>query len=289
MEYKILSNTSVKDIHEAFLDAFSDYEVPIQMPFEKFQEMMKIRDLNPEFSIGCFDAEKLVGFIICGYREINGVKYCYDGGTGVIKFYRRKGIGEKMLVELIRVLKKKHIDRFILEVLENNTPAIKLYEKHGFKKTRKLECFKISTKLLVEPKFPEVKITNDISLLERLNENRFSLYSPTWQNDFRSVKNALENFSVSVLATNNCIIAFGIVHKTKGDIAQVGILEEWKNKGLETMIFAGLAQQIIGNELIILNVEEKNYLVEKLQENGFEKTVNQFEMKLDFQVLKTTK
>jgi len=69
-----LTGTPVEKIHKAFVDAFSDYEVKLDMPLEKLVEMMKTRDLNPAFSVGCFDGEKLVGFILTGYREINGQK-----------------------------------------------------------------------------------------------------------------------------------------------------------------------------------------------------------------------
>ncbi len=143
LQIKVLTGTPVEKIHEAFTDAFSEYEVRIDMPLEKLVEMMKTRDLNPDFSVGCFDGDLLVGFILTGYREIAGQKVCYDGGTGVIKAYQRKGIGEMMLKELLQFLKGKGISRFVLEVLENNTPAINLYEKYGFVKTRKLHCFEI--------------------------------------------------------------------------------------------------------------------------------------------------
>jgi len=188
-----LSDTPVEKIHEAFCDAFSEYEVKLDMPFERLVEMIKIRDLNPGFSVGCFYGELLVGFILIGYREINGQKVCYDGGTGVTKAYQRKGIGELMLKELLVRLNEKKVSRFVLEVLENNTPAIKLYEKHGFTKTRKLECFEI-TKNELRP-LPglgfEVTVINPATLIQ--NEEMYRLFLPTWQNEIQSVLNVSEN------------------------------------------------------------------------------------------------
>jgi len=114
-QIKSLSGTPVEKIHEAFTDAFSEYEVKLDMPLEKLVEMMKTRDLNPDFSVGCFDGDLLVGYILTGYREINGQKVCYDGGTGVIKTYQRKGIGEMLLKELLLILREKHVVRFVLK------------------------------------------------------------------------------------------------------------------------------------------------------------------------------
>jgi len=52
----------------------------------------------------------------------------------VKKNYRNKGIGNILLNKLISISKEINKNEIILEVNENNIPAIKLYEKNGFKK-----------------------------------------------------------------------------------------------------------------------------------------------------------
>lgn len=281
LQIRTLSETSVETIHEAFIDAFSEYEVPIDMPLEKLQEMMITRDLNPDFSVGYFDGEKLAGFILTGYRETGGVKTCYDGGTGVIKAHQRKGIGEMMLKELLLLLKEKIVSRFVLEVLENNTPAIKLYEKHGFTKTRKLNCFEIEKKKLrpVPDRGFGITVTNPATLIQ--NEELYRLYPPTWQNEIQSVLNVSENFTCISLSCTSKILGYGFIHKTKGDIPQIGILEEWKNWGLEAHLMAELARYTTSEKIIVLNVEADNYLGETLLKLGFRNSVNQWEMVLE--------
>lgn len=51
----------------------------------------------------------------------------------VKKDFRKKGIGNKLLAELIKFAKTNNKDKIILEVNKTNLPAIKLYEKNGFK------------------------------------------------------------------------------------------------------------------------------------------------------------
>ena len=51
----------------------------------------------------------------------------------VRKKYRRNGIGEKLLQELINLSMKKNLENIELEVNSNNKPAINLYKKFGFK------------------------------------------------------------------------------------------------------------------------------------------------------------
>ena len=278
LQIKPLTGTPVEMIHAAFVDAFSDYEVKLDMPLEKLVEMMKTRDLNPDFSVGCFDGDLLVGFILTGYREIDGRKLCYDGGTGVIKAYQRKGIGEMLLKELLLLLREKQVDQFVLEVLENNTPAIKLYEKHGFVKTRKLECFEIEKTELrpVPDRGFGISVTNPASLIQ--NEKLYRLYPPTWQNENQSVLNVAGNYTCVSLTCSSKILGYGFIHKTKGDIPQIGILDEWKHWGLEAHLIAELAKHTNNEKLMVLNVEENNYLCETLHKLGFSNFVNQFEM-----------
>ena len=49
------------------------------------------------------------------------------------KMYRSKGIGSRILEELINLAKTKNKASLTLEVNEKNTIAQKLYEKYGFK------------------------------------------------------------------------------------------------------------------------------------------------------------
>ncbi len=282
LQIKPLTATPVEMIHKAFVDAFSDYEVKLEMPLEKLVEMMKTRDLNPDFSVGCFDGDLLVGFILSGYREIDGQKICYDGGTGVIKTYQRKGIGELLLKELLLILHEKQVNRFVLEVLENNSPAIKLYEKQGFVKTRKLECFEIEKHELrpVPDRGFGITVTNPSTLIQ--NEELYRLYPPTWQNENLSVLNVSENYTCVSLSCSGKMLCYGFIHKIKGDIPQIGVLEEWKQWGLEAHLMSELARQTTAEKLVVLNVEFGNYLSEVLQKLGFKNFVNQWEMALEF-------
>ena len=51
--------------------------------------------------------------------------------------YRRLGLGTKMLKKAIGAARKRKVDSIELVVNKNNKAAKKLYEKVGFKKTKK--------------------------------------------------------------------------------------------------------------------------------------------------------
>ena len=66
-----------------------------------------------------------------------GISVIFDEATlnniVVKKSYRGKGIGGEMLETLIDLCSDMNLKTFTLEVNVENTPAIKLYEKFGFK------------------------------------------------------------------------------------------------------------------------------------------------------------
>jgi ribosomal-protein-alanine N-acetyltransferase len=53
--------------------------------------------------------------------------------VAIAPMHRTMGLGRKMMVELIRIVKEKGITAMTLEVRPSNTVARKLYEKMGFK------------------------------------------------------------------------------------------------------------------------------------------------------------
>ena len=53
--------------------------------------------------------------------------------VAVSPFWRRNGIADMLLRNLLEHAKKRGIIRFILEVRCSNKPAIELYQKYGFK------------------------------------------------------------------------------------------------------------------------------------------------------------
>lgn len=77
--------------------------------------------------------------------ELDGEVAGYAGAWGVFgeaditnvcvaPKYRKMGIADKLLNELLDIGRENNIDVFFLEVRESNQPAISLYEKNGFRK-----------------------------------------------------------------------------------------------------------------------------------------------------------
>ncbi|MDR0903612.1 MAG: ribosomal protein S18-alanine N-acetyltransferase [Ruminococcus sp.] len=86
-----------------------------------------IESVSSDIVIAAVDGrDTVLGYIIGvkGYDTIDIIR------IAVAESYKRQGIGGKLLIKLIDEYEKFD---FWLEVRENNTPAISLYEKNGFR------------------------------------------------------------------------------------------------------------------------------------------------------------
>jgi len=82
--------------------------------------------------------DKPVGYVGVGvdkkYNEEKNMKAGWIVSIGVLKQHRIKGIGKRLMIEGMKLLKAKGLNQALLGVDDQNpTKAIKLYEKVGFK------------------------------------------------------------------------------------------------------------------------------------------------------------
>jgi ribosomal protein S18 acetylase RimI-like enzyme len=282
---RTLGDLPLERIRVAFIDAFSDYEVQINMPMEKFLGMIRTRDLDLSRSIGYFEGDTLVGFILVGCRHLMGCEYWYDGGTGIIQENRRQGIGTLMLQNLLARMKTEMVSGFVLEVLEHNAPAIALYAKHGFTIQRRLRCFRIHKQnLALGPENPldcaSLTRSDDIGLYADIHIDRYLAFPPSWQNAGESIKNSLHDYAFTALLDAKGVVGYGLIHKVSGDVPQLGVLPAWRGKKVEPLLLAQLGRQCQGDRLTLLNADEQDPLCGVLSELGFENFINQYEMSI---------
>lgn len=132
MQYKNLEKIPFLQIHQAFTDAFSNYEIPFNLSPEELNYMLLRRGYQPKYSYGAFVDQQLTGFVLNGIGPWTHGQTAYDTGTGIIQAYQGKGIGSQLLDFTIEQLKKEGIDHYLLEVIKTNKNALNLYKKKGF-------------------------------------------------------------------------------------------------------------------------------------------------------------
>ena len=75
----------------------------------------------------------IYGWIVRPFPFFKEEKYGYIAEVWVEEEFRGKGIGKKLLKEIIKWFKEKGIRWIRTDVLQKNKNAIKFYEKFGFK------------------------------------------------------------------------------------------------------------------------------------------------------------
>ncbi|MEM3704039.1 MAG: ribosomal protein S18-alanine N-acetyltransferase [Candidatus Bathyarchaeia archaeon] len=85
--------------------------------------------------------DKIIGFIIGTVYVEDNVLTGHVLTIDVSPNHRRKGTGIKLLHELEKIFKEKHVKVSRLEVREDNVAALSLYQKLGYKKVGKLHHY----------------------------------------------------------------------------------------------------------------------------------------------------
>jgi ribosomal protein S18 acetylase RimI-like enzyme len=98
-------------------------------------------DRVKEIFLGVLDGET-VGYVGVGIDEKYNLEKNVQAGDiftiGVLKKYRRRGIGARLILHALETLKAKGMTKAMLGVDNYNpTKAMRLYEKAGFKVTKK--------------------------------------------------------------------------------------------------------------------------------------------------------
>lgn len=261
--YNTVENISIEELHDTFVDAFSDYQVKMDLPLIELQQMLQRMGYVAEASIGAFEENVLVGFLLNAVRQWNGKLSAYDTGTAVIPNYRNHGITSNMFLYAKEVLKKMQVKQYLLEVIQSNTSAVNLYKKQGFEILREFECFNLDKNKCT------FAITHNVKHAKIITEGlwkelmRFWDFKPSWQNSIDAINAIPDNFIYSIVSMDDVIVGYGIIDKNTGDIPQIAVDRNFRGKGIGKSIFIDLLNSTESNNIKVLNVDSKSVAMKK--------------------------
>jgi ribosomal protein S18 acetylase RimI-like enzyme len=121
------------ELIDAQNDIFSDYIVPMKSTRQFFIEFQNSVGGDIRNVIVALSADRIVGYV---NPVVDGGEG-WIGGVGIVPSSRGKGIGKKLMLAAEDFCKSKGVTDVILEVIEGNTRAQRMYEKLGYAATRK--------------------------------------------------------------------------------------------------------------------------------------------------------
>ena len=191
---RTLENISTKELLETFNSSFSDYIIPSYLTKEQLEDKIQSDSIKLEFSVGAFENNQLIAFILHGYDIIDNLKTVYNAGTGVIPAKRGNKLTSKLYEYVLPILYKNNINKILLEVITTNETAIKIYKNIGFKIIREFNCFKGSLNLT------NTNSEYEISKLEEYDWQKLNSFwdlKPSWQNSVTAVEK-LKKSNISI-------------------------------------------------------------------------------------------
>ncbi|MBC5815777.1 MAG: GNAT family N-acetyltransferase, partial [Candidatus Eremiobacteraeota bacterium] len=222
---------------------------------------LRVHDIVPEASpIWLKDGEP----VAIGALGVRG-KRGWVGAFGIAPEYRGKGLAQAMFCELVRLARLQGVKEITLEVLEENVRARAIYERAGFKVTRKLfslECESIrgsneDAQIAPVAEFIGAKIEGEPA--------------PCWQRESRSIE--LRSPQLAAVQSGKSFA----VYRADGDHASI-----WKTSlnGGGDAVLAAIALIAGAQTLSVTNEPEGSTLLLQRYDRAWSPTAVQYEMLL---------
>ncbi|MBB6460065.1 GNAT family N-acetyltransferase [Flammeovirga kamogawensis] len=267
-----LNKVPFDELIDCFLLAFKEYHLEIPTDKMYYQKRWSAAKVDYNLSYGMLINGQLVGFIIHAIDNRFGKKTAFNTGTGVIPDFRGNGISKLIYDYAINDLRNHGIEKCILEVIQENKNAIKIYQRSGFKICKEYQCFSGNINIKSRDEINLKKVSK-----EDFNwDNTFNQEFYSW--DFQKETIIERNYDYYYVIHDNQLESYFIYNEENKYVAQFDLLAD--NNNAWERLFQGI--KLISNNVKIVNVDTR--LLEKLEiinKVEIPTTVNQYEMKLE--------
>jgi ribosomal protein S18 acetylase RimI-like enzyme len=285
LEYRTLEESAIHEIHQCFLDAFSDYIVDIRTSEAMFREMNALRAVDYSLSVGAFIGKRMVGLTLNAKDQWDGKWTAYDAGTGVIPAFRGRGISRAMMQKVFELLDAQGFQSYLLEVITRNEKALKLYQSLDFQITRRLECFVLKgpLQLRVDQRPYAVRdvTPGEIPRLEEAfqRESKYG-FQASWQNGWNTIRRRPDLYRLVASWEDGQCLGYGVIGAGRGGIAQLWVRRDRRRQGLGCTLLRELMMRSPGQKTYSwVNVDERaGHTLSFLKAMGFTEQLAQFEM-----------
>lgn len=273
MWYRLLTAADFSSLHKCFLEAFSDYQVDMQMSEQQFAQRLTRDGVQLEISSGAFDDDRMIGFYMNGLGDWHGKLTAYDAGTGIVPEYRGLGVAPELFEFTVSKLKERSVSQYLLEVLTSNERAVLLYRKLGFVEVRRLAVLRSQRTIEPRENLPDVKLIEEPDW--KLFQSFWDGY-PSWQNSVAAVERIPNDRVIMGAHVDGVCVGYGVVFKPAANLMQLAVAPAYRRKGIGSRILRALSAD---ETLKVNNIDEElKGTLAFFEANGFKLVMEQFEM-----------
>ena len=277
-ELKIISAASVtlEEFAAAFVAAFSGYFFPMALNAELLSRRVRFEHLDISHSLLAYDADRLVGMAMLGLRR----DVAWVGGFGITPEYRGRGRAHRLMTALIEEARRCRARTLTLEVLRQNSAAIRLYERAGMTAARDLIIYErvadkegaasgsdSTARLLEAP---------PVELLQHFQ--RLHVHPPAWQRDLAALL-VMEEVRGLYMGERERPEAYVLFREGPNDKTYIVDLAARHPEDAHALC-AGVTAQAGLRSLRIVNEPEGSIFCAALLAHGFVEAERQHEMRL---------
>jgi ribosomal protein S18 acetylase RimI-like enzyme len=282
IDYKLLDQTFIGEIHKTWKAAFAEYQVDMSyLTLEKMIHRTRMDRVDFTCSAGAFDGQKMVGFLNIGIDQWKNHLYAWDAGTGVIPDYRGRGIAGQLFDFVVPHLKKRGVEKFSLEVIQENHSAVSAYEKAGFIITGDFNCYRGKTGDLIirEIHVPDL-IVKPIKKTDLKRYDTFFDWEITWEYNLSAIENISGEMEILGAFLNNQCVGVMVFDPVMEWIFLLAVDKLHRQRGIGTSLMASLVNKIKENTSLMKfhNLKPGHPINDFLQKLGFEIYCRQYEM-----------
>jgi ribosomal protein S18 acetylase RimI-like enzyme len=287
IEIRRLSDCPLKDGVEAYNRGFEGYFYNQTKDIDSFARRFGLEDISPEYSVVAYHDGMPVGIVLSGIKTINGEKVAWNGGTGVAKELRGKGVGKQLMNATLEIYREKGVRYATLEAISRNEGAIQLYKGLGYELKKHLKFLQFNEVLPAEI-FETVNSSYQIEHVSPLELTGIDFYQHQhpWQNQ------NLHDASALVLRDEqNRIAGYSLTKRNykEGEVASIGLLQLETAEGrpdtaeiMKTLLKHSFSPLERAFQRTTVNTpEDQVQLLEVLQDCGFEQWEEQVWMVKD--------
>jgi ribosomal protein S18 acetylase RimI-like enzyme len=130
------SNFSLSELVKLLNRGFEEYFIPIHFSIDMFSNMIRKDGIDLSDSRVLVADDQVCGIALIARRR--WLQASRVAAMGIAKETRGKGAGSWLMKNLIEDACERGEREMVLEVIEQNEPAVKLYRKYGFESMRRL-------------------------------------------------------------------------------------------------------------------------------------------------------